>query len=66
MLRDPDAPVMAQPLKDEDLTENWQSLLGETRLLGKQGQIFGSEEESRSGCSPSERGLGFLFASRFT
>jgi len=62
MLREPpvapDAPVMAQPLKDEDLTENWQSLLGEKRMLGKQGQLFGSsDEESISGCSPSERGL---------
>merc|ERR1711953_44098 len=42
MLRDPhppatpDSPAHAQPRKDEDLTENWQSLLGEKRTLGKQ------------------------------
>jgi len=57
MLRDPhsaDSPA----LKDEDLSDNWQSLLGEKRMPGKQGQLFGSEEESRSGgCIPSERGL---------
>ena len=68
MLRDPpvahDPPVMAQPLKDEDLTDNWQHLLGEKRMLGKQGQLFGSEGESRSGCSPSERGLGGWFGNR--
>jgi len=71
MLRDPHTPVapgtpvIAQPLKDEDLTDNWQSLLGDKRTLGKQGQLFGSEEESRSGCSPSsERGLGGWFGNR--
>ena len=68
MLRDPpvahDSPVVAQPLKDEDLTDNWQHLLGEKRMLGKQGQLFGSEGESRSGCSPSERGLGGWFGNR--
>merc|ERR1712181_166899 len=47
-----------------DLSDNWQSLLGEKRIPGKQGQLFGSEEESRSGCSPSERGLGGLFGNR--
>merc|ERR1719433_1962765 len=57
MLREPPvAPVMAQPPKDEDLTENWQSLLGEKRMLGKQGQLFGSNEETRS-FGLSERGL---------
>merc|ERR1711971_1081511 len=70
MLRDPhssmvpDTPAIAQPLKDEDLSDNWQSLLGEIRMPGKQGQLFGSEEESRSGCIPSERGLGGLFGNR--
>jgi len=63
MLRDPhshvvpDTPAKAKQLEDEDLSDNWQSLLGEKRMPGKQGQLFGSEEESRSGCSPSERGL---------
>jgi len=62
MLRDPhppatpDSPAHAQPRKDEDLTENWQSLLGEKRTLGKQGQLFGSNEETRS-FGLSERGL---------
>ena len=61
----PDAPAVAKPLKDEDLSDNWQSLLGEKRTPGKQGQLFGSEEESRrSGCSPSERGLGGWFGNR--
>jgi len=69
MLRDPpvappDAPVKEQPLKDEDLTDNWQSLLSEKRMPGKQGQLFGAEEESKSGCSPSERGLGGWFGNR--
>ena len=70
MLRDPhppvfpDSPPLAQPLKDEDLTDNWQSLLGEKRMLGKQGQLFAPEDESRSSCSPSERGLGSWFANR--
>jgi len=59
MLRDPhshNTPAIVQPPKDEDLSDNWQSLLGEKRMPGKQGQLFGSEEESRSGCSPAERG----------
>merc|ERR1711928_41477 len=69
MLKDPlvvpDAPPVAKPLKDEDFSDNWLSLLDEKRTPGKQGQLFGSEEESRrSGCSPSERGLGGLFGNR--
>merc|ERR1711971_400124 len=61
MLRDPHSPVVpdtTKQIKDEDLSDNWQSLLGEKRLPGKQGQLFGSGEESRvGGCSPYEREL---------
>merc|ERR1712222_274175 len=62
-------PALPQPHEENgskrDFSDNWQSLLGEKRTPGKQGQLFGSEEESRrSGYSPSERGLGGWFGNR--
>jgi len=58
MLRDPKhssaAPPPAESLRDEDLSDNWQSLLGGKRQVGTQGQLFGTDEDS-GGVSPLER-----------